>query len=75
MSNMSSTSEIDPAGLAVLRVLATGQLPGRHLLDGELQLLEAEGLIVGSRDDLPAVTSRGGLVLQVANGECAAPLD
>ena len=72
---MSSISEADPTDLAVLRVIATGHLPGMHLLGNELRLLEAEGLIAGSKEQLPVLTPRGRLLLQVANGECAPPLD
>ena len=72
---MRSNQEVDSTDLAVLRVLAAGHLPGRHLLDVELRLLEVEGLIIGSREELPELTPRGRLLLQVANGECAPPPD
>ena len=54
LGNMSSTQGIDPTDLAVLRVLAAGHMPRRHLLNVELRLLEAEGLVVGSGEILPA---------------------
>ena len=75
LSNMSSTPDADPADLDVLRALAAGRLPGRHLLSSELRLLEVEGLISSSPEALPVLTPRGRLLLQVANGECAPPLD
>jgi hypothetical protein len=60
--------------LAVLRGLATGYLPGKNLLNAELRCLAAEGLI-DLAEPLPELTPRGRLLLQVANGECAQPMD
>jgi len=57
-----------------LRRVATGYLPGKDLLNAELRCLAAEGLI-DLAEPLPKLTSRGRLLLQVANGECAQPMD
>jgi hypothetical protein len=74
MSNMRSRQPIDPVTVAVLRVVATGVLPGKEFLDAELRCLAAEGLIDLAKP-LPALTPRGRLLLQVSNGECAQPMD
>jgi hypothetical protein len=67
-------SDQNSVEFAVLRRLATGHLPGKDLLNAELRCLAAEGLI-DLAEPLPRLTSRGRLLLQVANGECAQPMD
>jgi hypothetical protein len=67
-------SDQDSVELAVLRGLATGGLPGKDLLNAELRCLAAEGLI-DLAEPLPRLRSQGRLLLQVASGECAQPMD
>jgi hypothetical protein len=71
---MRSSGLPNSADVAVLRALAAGALPAKDLLDAELRCLAAEGLI-DLAEPLPGLTPRGRLLLQVANGECAQPMD
>jgi hypothetical protein len=68
-------SEPDPIDVVILRDLAAGRVPGKDLLDVELRNLAAHGFIEVNTASLPTLTPRGRLLLQVANGECAPPLD
>ncbi len=65
----------DPVDAALLGSIAAGRLPGQELLTTELRCLEADGLIQTRSGGLPTLTPRGRLLLQIANGECATPLD
>jgi hypothetical protein len=71
---MGSRVELNAPEVAVLRAVASGTLPGKGLLLAELGRLEADGLI-DPAEPLPSLTPRGRLLLQVANGECAQPMD
>lgn len=64
-----------PPDLAILRWIAAGYLANNDLLHAELHLMKIEGLIADSPEPMPTLTPRGRLLLQVANGECAPPLD
>jgi hypothetical protein len=68
-------SDPDPIALTILQTLAAGRLPGIDLLNIELRELLDRGLIEINVGPLPTLTARGRLLLQVANGECAPPLD
>jgi hypothetical protein len=65
----------DPPTVAVLRLVATGRLPSGDWLGIELRRLVADGLVQPLPDSPATLTPRGQMLLEVANGESACPLD
>jgi hypothetical protein len=65
----------DSPAVAVLRIVATGQVANSRQLDIELHRLEADGLLQSLPGRRVSLTVRGRMLLEVANGESACPLD
>jgi hypothetical protein len=65
----------DPPAIAVLRLVAAGQVANSGQLGIELCRLEADGLLQSLPGRRVALTPRGRMLLEVANGESACPLD
>jgi hypothetical protein len=65
----------DPPAVALLRSITIGHFVGADWLGIELRRLQADGLVRALPGRRLALTPRGRMLLEVANGESACPLD
>jgi len=65
----------DSPAVAVLRIVAAGQDANSGQLDIELRRLEADGLLQSLPGRRVSLTPRAWMLLEIANGESACPLD